>query len=194
MALNASDYLQQLQAVLLRGKAWTRDAGSVMSQLLAGIAEEFARVDLRADELLYEADPRTTNELLADWERNFGLPDPCGEQLGNTISLRRDVLVYKVTSLGGQSKQFYIDLAARLGFTVTITEFKKYTVTSAVNEAMNGEDWVFAWQVNAPAETVRTMTVKSGVNEPFNAWGNEILECNISRLKPAHTHVLFAYG
>lgn len=194
MALTADNYLQQLQNLLLRGKAWTREVGSVMSFFLAGVAQEFARVDLRADQLIDEADPRLTNELLVDWERVAGLPDPCGEQLGNTVALRNTVLTYKLTNMGGQSKQFYIDIAARLGFTVTITEFSPYTVDDEVDDFIYGQDWIFAWQVNAPSQTVREATVDSGVDEFIRIWGNEILECNINRLKPAHTVALFSYA
>lgn len=194
MALSAQDYLQQLQALLPRGKAWTREAGTAMTNLLTGIAQEFARVDLRAEDLIAETDPRFTNELLTQWEAVAGLPDPCGDELGNTVELRRQVLTYKVTNIGGQSRQFYIDIAARLGFTVTITEFTPYTVDDDVDDSIYGQEWIFAWQVNAPAETVREMTVDSEVDGFIRYWGNQILECNISRLKPAHTHVLFAYA
>ena len=193
MALDTSKYFQQLQSLLLQGKAWTRQLGSVMSNLLLGIAPEFTRVDLRIQDLLNEADPRTTNELLPDWERQAGLPDPCGIEQ-ETVELRRKVLVYKITNVGGQSKQFFIDLAARLGYTITITEFKKHTVNSRVNEPLNGVEWVFTWRVNAPQETVRKLTVTSRVNEPLASWGNQLLECNINQFKPAHTHVLFAYN
>lgn len=193
MALSAESYLQQLQNLLLRGKAWTRESGSRMTQLLTAIAQEFARVDLRTDDMLDEADPRTTNELLSDWERVAGLPDPCAAEQ-DTVELRRQVLIYKLTNVGGQSKQFYIDVAARLGYTVTITEFKKHTVASRVNDPINSVDWVFTWRVNAPQTTVRRAKVTSRVNEPLASWGNQILECNITRLKPAHTHVQFAYA
>lgn len=193
MALSAESYLQTLQALLLRGKAWTRESGSRMTQLLTAIAQEFARVDLRTDDMLDEADLRTTSELLTDWERAAGLPDPCAAEQ-DTVELRRQVLIYKLTNVGGQSKQFYIDVAARLGYTVTITEFKKHTVASRVNDPINGVDWVFTWRINAPQATVRRAKVTSRVNEPLASWGNQILECNITRLKPAHTHVQFAYA
>lgn len=193
MALTAENYLQQLQSLLLRGKAWTREAGTNMTSLLAGIAEEFARTDARVDQLLNEADPRSTNEMLADWERVADLPDPCANELGNTVDLRRTLLTFKLTNIGGQNKQFYVELAARLGYTVTITEFKKHTVGQRVNDPLNGIAWVFTWRINAAINTVRKANVGSRVNEPLAIWGNEILECNISRLKPAHTHVQFAY-
>lgn len=195
MALTAADYLAQLQALLPQGFAWPRQADAALTQLLLAWAGELARVDGRAADLVEEADPRTTAELLADWERVAGLPDPCVAALGinQTTAQRRAALVAKLTTIGGQSAAYYIALAARLGYTITITEYKTFTVRSKVNDPLNDLPWRFVFTVNAPLNTVRRFTVRSAVNDPLAAWGNELLECVISRLKPAHTHVLFAY-
>ncbi len=193
MGMTAEQYREQLLAASPRGDAWPRDPDSVFAETLHGLAIELARIDARGDDLIEEADPRTTLELLTDWERAFGLPEKC-LALPDTLEERRLVLHEKVTRIGGQSPGYYIAVAARLGFVITITEFRPYTVADTVDTPIYGIDWIFAWRVNAPAETVRYFTVPSGVNEPLADWGNEILECVISRLKPAHTHVQFAYG
>ncbi len=193
MALTTDDYLQQLQALLPQGPAWSREADAVLTKLLTAFAEEFSRVDYRIDALVNEADPRTTNELLADWERVAGLPDLC-TGIPETIALRRELLVARLTNVGGQSKAFYIALAAKLGYAITITEFKRFRVTSRVNDVLNDSDWAYAWRVNAAQDTVRKFTVAGRVNEPLASWGNTALECVITRLKPAHTHVQFAYS
>lgn len=193
MALTTDDYLQQLQALLPQGPAWSREADAVLTKLLTAFAEEFAKVDARIDALVNEADPRTTNELLADWERVAGLPDLC-TGIPPTIALRRELLVSKLTNLGGQSKAFFIALAAKLGYTIAIDEFKRFRVTSRVNDVLNDSDWAYVWRVNAAQDTVRKFTVSGRVNEPLASWGNTALECVITRLKPAHTHVQFAYS
>jgi uncharacterized protein YmfQ (DUF2313 family) len=192
MALTTDDYLQQLQALLPQGPAWSREADAVMTKLLTAFAEEFSRVDYRIDALVNEADPRTTNELLADWERVAGLPDLC-TGIPETIALRRELLVARLANVGGQSKEFYIALAAKIGYAITITEFKRWRVTSRVNELLNDANWAYAWRVNAAQDTVRKFTVAGRVNEPLATWGNTALECAITRLKPAHTLVQFAY-
>lgn len=192
MALSTDDYLQQLQALLPQGPAWPREQNTVTTNLLTAFADEFANVDMRIDSLANEADPRTTSELLADWERVSRLPDLC-TGIPVSITLRRELLVAKLTNVGGQSKQFYIDLAAKLGYTITIDEFKRFRVTSRVNEALNNSDWAYVWRVNSAQNTVRKFTVSGRVNEPLASWGNTALECVITRLKPAHTHVQFAY-
>lgn len=148
---------------------------------------------IAADLILSEADPRTTYHLLSDWERVLGLPDSCGGQQP-TIALRRAAVVSKVTIRGGQSRAFFIALAAKLGFVITITEFKQYSVMSPVNAPLCGWSWCFTWRVNAPLNTLRHFSVMSGVSEPLSIWGNTLLECAINRFKPAHTIVQFAYS
>jgi len=192
MALKTNDYVQQLQGLLPPGPAWPRDLESLVTKLLTAFAAEYARVDQRIEDLLNEADPRTTTQLLSDWERVAGLPDVCTGPL-DSIAARRDALVARLTNLGGQSRQYYIDLAAALGYEITITEFRPFTVNSGVNDPLCSQEWRFVWQVNAAQDTVRRFTVNSGVDEALASWGNALLECAISRLKPAHTLVQFAY-
>lgn len=193
MGMSREEYLSQLQALLPQGPAWPREPDALLTRLLDGFAEEFARVDARADQLIDEADPRTTYELLADWERVAGLPGECVASLAQTVAERREALVAKITGRGGQSRQYFIDLAARLGFTVTISEYRPYRVNSHVNDPICSQDWIFVWQINSALNTVRTSTVGMAVNDPLRSWGNELLECAISQDKPAHTTVLFAY-
>lgn len=195
MGLTALQYRDQLTALLPQGFAWSTDTASDLIKLLHGMADELARLDARSDVLLDEVDPRTTLECLASWERVAGLPDPCTGQ-PDTIQQRRNALVSRLTENGGASPQFFINLATSLGYIVTITEFGPWRVgQDAVNEPIYTEAWAYTWRVNAPAQTVIDWTVgKSAVNEPLRSFGNLLLECVISRLKPAHTNVLYAYG
>lgn len=195
MALTKDDYLQQLQNHLPSGPAWPRDVESLTTKILDSFAEEYARIDGRIDNLIDEADPRTTLELLPDWERVVGLPDPC-VQAAQTVQERRAALLAKLTTLGGQSIAFFIELAAYLGYTITITEFTPFRAgISRVGDALTGKDWWFAWRINAPATTSTWFRVgQSAVGEPLQAFGNELLECVFNRVKPAHTVLIFAYG
>lgn len=196
MGLTSSDYLAQLQALLPQGPAWPRDAEAELTKLLHAWADELARVDGRAADLVEEADPRTTAELLADWERVAGLPDACVAALAGTqtTAQRRAVLVGKLTTIGGQSAAYYIALAASLGYAITVTEFELHDVEDNVEHPLYGTPWQFAWQVNAAEDNIGLLAVTDTVEDPLAWWGNELLECVIRRLKPAHTHVLFAYS
>ena len=193
MGMTADDYLSQLQALLPHGPAWPRDSSATLTMLLQAMADELARIDGRTDQLLEEVDPRTTTELLADWERVAGLPDACVTDDQSTAQ-RRAALHARLTTLGGQSTAYFIALAASLGYTVTITEFHLHTVENDVEYPLYAAPWQFAWQVNAQQDTVGTLTVTDTVADPLAWWGNELLECVTRRLAPAHTHVMFAYS
>jgi uncharacterized protein YmfQ (DUF2313 family) len=74
-----------------------------------------------------ESDPRLTVELLPDWERNWGLPDPCyAEPVG--ISDRQKALVQRMTIMGAQSRAFFIGAAAGIGYTISISEYRPFIV------------------------------------------------------------------
>jgi uncharacterized protein YmfQ (DUF2313 family) len=177
------------------GAAWRLESDSVLSAFMLAVAEELARVDGRAEDLMRELDPRTTTELLPDWERVMGLPDPC-VSAAQTIQERRAAIVAKLTTIGGQSRQFFIGLAAALGYVITITEFNPFLAGHSVaGDALTNGDWQHAWQVGAPETTVRDFRAgQSAAGEALRDWGNEELECAISSRAPAHTIPIFAYG
>lgn len=193
--MGVGNYVSLLQNLLPQGWAWPREPDTNMENLLTAKAEELNRVGCRVQDQLTEAYPLTTSELLTDWERMTGLPETCEGQ-AETVALRREAVAQKLSSIGGQSPGFYIDVAERLGYTITITEFSPFRVgVNSAGDPLYGEDWAYAWQVNAPEETVRYFAAGQGAaGEPLASWGNELLECVISRLKPAHTIVIFAYG
>jgi len=192
----AADYLEQLKTLLPPGQAFPREAGTTLHSLLDGMAIELARVDGRGESLPIEANPSSTNELLGDWERVAGLPDKCSGVLEETLQGRRNALLTKLTSTGGSSPNYFIELAATLGYTVTIEEFRPFRAgMSHAGDALTNGDWVFTWLVRAPETSVITFRAGvSGAGERLRTWGNDTLECKLNQLKPAHTIALFAYG
>ncbi|MCE1117462.1 YmfQ family protein [Pseudomonas sp. NMI795_08] len=192
----AADYLEQLKTLLPPGQAFPREAGTTLHALLDGMSIELARADSRGEALPLEANPATTNELLSDWERVAGLPDKCSGLLEETIQGRRNALLAKLSSSGGQSPAYFIELAALLGYTVTIEEFRPFRAgRSDAGDALTNGDWVFAWIVRSPETTVISFRAgMSAVGERLRTWGNDTLECKINQLKPAHTIALFAHG
>lgn len=192
----AADYLEQLKTLLPPGQAFPREAGTTLHDLLDGMSIELARVDGRGEALPIEANPATTNELLVDWERVAGLPDKCSGVLEETLQGRKNALLTKLTSNGGQSPAYFIELAASLGYTVTIEEFRPFRAgISKAGDALTNGPWAFTWRVRAPETSV--ISFRAGVSaagERLRSWGNDTLECKINQLKPAHTIALFAYG
>lgn len=196
MARTAAEYKEHLKALLPPGQAFPRDPGTGMDSLLDGMSEELARLDLRGLRLIEDANPLAASELLSDWERVAGLPDKCAGTLETTIQGRRAALVSKLSSSGGQSPAYFIDVAASLGYQVTIEEFRPFRAgMSDAGDPLTNGDWVFTWRVHAPEVTVIPFIAgQSAAGEALGTWGNDTLECKFNQLKPAHTHALFAYG
>ncbi len=195
MGMTAKDYLSQLFALLPRGAAWTGKLTSTRGQLLWGLSEEPARIDARGFDLLDEAHPARTVEILPEWESVFGLPDSCTGEL-ETLQERRAALIAQVTLIGGQSVGFFISMAQSRGYEITITEHAPFRAgVNTAGDSVQGDAWQFAWAVNAPETTVTSFRAgQSGAGEPLRTWGNDLLECTFEQLCPAHTTLIITYG
>lgn len=190
MGISKIDYQNQLVRLLPQGKAWH---GLTLKTILNAISEEFFKIHLRSEDLIDEADPRTTFELLEDWERITGMPDDCST-LDATIQGRRNQVVAKLIQKGGQTPQFFIDLAAALGYTVTIEEYDQFHVGDPVGGPLFGIDWMHAFGVIGPLNNVLPFKVnENSVGERLVEFGDEVFECIMSKAKPAHSVILFIY-
>ncbi|WP_035725776.1 YmfQ family protein [Fodinicurvata fenggangensis] len=188
--LDRDDYYRQLLQLRPPGPAWPAE-----DPLLEAIAEGLATVHARTADLMDEADPRATLEMLPAWERNAGLPDDCTGPAEGLVA-RRERLVQQLTEQAGQSRAFFIELAETLGYPdATITEFRPFNCQSDCDDSLDPDPWRHAWRLNLQqSENIHDFTATSGCDEALRVWGNEVLECIVRRLKPAHTNVLFAYG
>jgi uncharacterized protein YmfQ (DUF2313 family) len=203
------DYWQVLADLRPPGIAWPTDPDTVQMQTLRGLAEEYARFHERDCDLLAEAYPPTATETIPDWMRVCGLPDECTGPI-ETLQEQREAVMAKLAARGGQSRQYFIDLAAALGYEITITEFRPMLASqcragdscyhqsigrpATLESRMN--DWWFVWQVRAADDekVVYFRASESIAGQPLVKWGNDMLECALLAAKPAHTHINFAYG
>jgi uncharacterized protein YmfQ (DUF2313 family) len=125
---SGDDYAEAMQALLPLGQAWPRHHDSILMKVVRGLTRIWGDFELRASDLLErESDPRYTVELLPDWERNWGLPDPCYEA-PQSYDERIKALMMRMTMIGAQSREFFINIAAMIGYTITITEYRPFYV------------------------------------------------------------------
>ena len=189
-------YARQAARLLPRGSIWTKTPGSELDALLHGLAGVLATIEERGRDLIDETDPRTVEELIGEWEELLGLPEPgCSDNPGTNL-LRRYAIFAKYTRQGGQSRQFFIDLADAIGFTIEIEELRPYVVggPSAIGDKLYTDPWIFAWKVHAPVHTVTFARAgKHRAGEPIAFSDSGLLECTINAAKPSHTHVIFVY-
>lgn len=195
--MSADAYLKQLQALLPTGRAWPRWEKATITKFLRGLAQELARVDQRIHDLIDESDPRTTRELLAGWERVAGLPDTCSSGLATTLQERRAALEAKLTARGGQSKAYYIALAAKMGYSIEIDNFRPFVCgLSRCGEVLNGGPKVrYQWRVRVLGP--RYTAFRAGMSQCGDRLGKITraadLECKLQRLKPAHSRLIVSY-
>ena len=170
-------FLANFQDTAPPGRAFSRDPDTVQAQVGAVASNQLLLLRSVALTLAnVEADPAATLQLLTDWETEFGLPDPCSPS-GQTIQQRRNSLLAKIASIGGQSIAYYTAVAAALGFVITITELGDY-----------------AWQINAAVTNAQYFMFNQGVfGDYFWGSGNAELECRIRAIMPAHTVLTFVY-
>lgn len=174
---SADDYLAAMMSLGHRGRAWPTEPGTVRSAVMIGLAQSYVRSGARAVNLIDDASPATTSELLPEWEKSLGLPDPCTVTDPSTAQRKAAVLA-KFIATGGQSSEYFIAVAAALGYTITITELPT----------------AYHWQINAPSITVSFFHLGIGVcGDFFWTTDNTELECRIRAIMPAHTVLTFNY-
>jgi uncharacterized protein YmfQ (DUF2313 family) len=196
---SSADYLSILQALLPPGAALSRDPSANLTALLQAFADVLAPVDAAMNTLYDEADPRTTLALLPDWERVTALPDAVVGTAYQSLLERHAWLETRLTSIGGQSEEYFIELAASLGVTITITKFQPWGCglgqTGRDQDQIGSDDSIWlCWQVNMPAPPVYLFqTGLSMCGEPLGYAQTGVIEALFARYKPAHSTLVFNY-
>jgi uncharacterized protein YmfQ (DUF2313 family) len=216
MRRSGLDYLSAFISLLPWGIAWPRDSEGVAYYVKKGLNNFWGYVDGRAADLLErESDPRKTIELLPDWERAWGLPDPCFPK-ATTIAERQKMLVLYMTWMGGQSRKYFTDLMAYLGFTIEIKEWAPFMAgvsqagetrplkaDGTLDTSKNFRWYIgppemrFAWSANVGQVSVswfRAASGQAGIDPHLRMGVPEDLQCLLNRWKPAHTVLVFDFS
>lgn len=177
--LRKDDYRQAHAQFLPSGLVWPRHQSSVWMKLFSAFSRTYAGIHSTLTLLADELDPRKTAAMLDEWERFAGLPDECTLVAG-TEAERRIALVAKLTSTGGSTAPYFVEVAETMGYAgAAVEEFPVSRFGRArFGARFHDRRWRRVWQVNLPA---------SGTL-------NAVLECRIQKIKPAHTKVYFQYG
>lgn len=177
-------YARQLAALLPPGSLWRLDPDGWIWSLLLGLADEFARIDQRAQTLVAEWLPDTAVECLGDWERVLGLPDLTFGSATSTEA-RRLAAVAKFTLRGGSTGAYYASVAARMGFASVYDEVAAYTWRLRIDLAHS----------SSPYSLVETaFCAGSSAGDPLTYRGVPELEAVLRRLQRATTIAWFAYA
>lgn len=193
MGMSPLQYADQLRALLPPGKALADGGAGVLTQLLDGFSQEFARADQSAGNLVDESLPDSTLQLLPDWERVCNLPDGC-TPVGQSIAARQQAVVARFIGNGTPSIPYLTNVAAQLGYPVTITRGQARRSGMTCGTAYGGLPMMFTWLVQSPLNAVQSRKYGAAAyGEPYARWQNAVLECVLRQHAPAQTIVLFIY-
>lgn len=188
------DYYSLLKKLLPSG-AYSDDDGSLTLKSVSVKALALTMAQANAEALLDEMHPETTQFCIADWERLCGLtPGP-----DDPLQTRQQRVIQQINMRGGVSRHYFIDLAAALGYTVTIDEYEPFMADiGCAGDAVSDEDIFFVWLVtviNSGAVQVQFCSDGGSVAGNSLLWWptNDYLEGVFNRLKRASTFVIFAY-
>lgn len=186
-------YKRMIRDLLPQGRAWNKSPASFMDRLVCTLVDELVRIDGRVEDLLFQTNPNNATELLEDWETLLGLPDECSPS-GQTLAQRQEQAYTKLVSTGGQSVAYFKEVAANLGFTIEIKDvFGAFEAGDPCGEPLFGEAWVHWWEVSSTATAFQIFRAgRSSAGDPLRFISNDVLQCTINKLKPAHTKVIFS--
>lgn len=210
---SGDDYTSAFMTKLPTGQAWPREPDSTLARACDGLNQVWGFVDGRAADLLeIESDPRKTHELLPEWERAWGLPDPCFPDALSEED-RRKMLVFKMTLLGGQSREFFEKISEWTGKTITITELSpfmcgvsecgdtrnEYDDTGLYRWYIGPEEQRFYWSISSEDAVLDwfrcgTGGGEAGVHHHLEIITEAPLDCLLQRWRPAHTEMVFDYS
>lgn len=194
---SASQYEDALNALLPKGPAWEKDHRIFLQSAITLTALELARIDSDIAQLIDESDPRTANITLSQWFKEWGIPDACLSSISDTtISQWQQVLVTKIQTLGYTFDELVSLIGKACGLSnITVSHPLVHDVNCDVDAEIYSPEWAYACLVISAdsEEDVRELDVTWDVSRALAEWGNEIFECLVKSLAPAHLAVIFQY-
>lgn len=168
--------------------------GTNQRNYLLGLAKELQRYYMILEDVATEHDLNYTQNLINEWERALGIPGTCLDMGGDIETRRRNALI-KMNSLHGTTAQDFIDLAALLGFTVTLENASVHGMFPAAFPI---------WLYDSGKTVKFTLLVHLvATNQPdyfplefpfsFVRPENALIECLFNRMKPAFTQIMYVY-
>lgn len=156
------------------------------------IAIEGAHLDqagLRGDTLVQELFADRTFEVLENWERVYAT----APYYDDTVLMRQNRIVQKMSELGRLDRAYFIQLASSLGYAIILEELHPFMPGwSCAGEELGDEGSDWCWRVYyAEGEVYAFRCGSSSAGEYLSYSFADIMQQVFNRLKPADTYVEF---
>lgn len=206
-------FVHTFLARLPLGEIWPRDPDAWLVKFATGLMGIVARWAARVGVFLrVESFPPTSLELLPDWERVLGLPEPCLPAPESIPERQAKVAEKLARRPGRQDRGYFYELARSLGYDITITEYVPAQcgltqcgatlVTDGpyrIQGAGCGSPAIrFVWSITVTGPRLTWFSVgggggRAGQDPHLRIARADDLECILRKLKPAHTNLVFNY-
>lgn len=166
------------------------DNTSNLHKFLKGLTSELVLADGYLRTYEQEIIPDQTVLFLEEWEKAVGIPDDCFSGTGDVDTRRSHVLI-KLASLGVQTQQDFVDLAALFGITVTVgsgVDFASFPMELPMLLLSPTEarfTIIVLFTVTTPNEFPMTFPIT------FGDQVIAIVQCLFNKLKPANCQTIF---
>lgn len=177
---HSEDYCDTLPQLFPQGLAWRMKPGGLMRQLFCALSYEYSRIEIRGRDVINESDPRTTVELLEDWERNLNIPGEC-QELAPTTAGRQAAVTAKYTQKNGPNPAYFLQLAEEYGYTGTVITRSlgsPFLCTSRCIDALYSGAWVWTFGIQT--------------NESLSS--DDSFDCMVNQMVPNHGYVHIVHG
>ena len=181
-SFSSADFTSALLGLLPRGRVWPKEISSVQAQAASCFAPTFQRISDTAVDLIADAFPGTTSDLLSEWELTLGLPDACTVPGSQTIAERQRAVAEKISAAGGPQRSYYLQMATQLGLSAIIDEFQEACVgPTSVGDFLYGDGWPWSWVVSIDPDYYGTLPAAT-------------LNCRLGLEAPEYTTVELGFG
>lgn len=184
--------MKSLLQQLLPPVSYSLDAPRLNAELDTE-ANCFDLIQASADRARKGVTPYFAESLLPDWERVLDLTS----NAKLSYQQRLELMLVKLAETGGLSIPYFVQLAKKLGYDITIDEPVAFQVgINRVGDRLMHPDVLWVWAVNIFSSKVqhyRFRVGSSATGERLSFWADSVIENVFNDLKPAHTFCYFTY-
>lgn len=167
---------------------------STLRKILIGLASEWLNFRDKINEVSNQYNPKTTTQLIQEWEEFVGIPDSC-IPIASTIEQRRLNVLLKLAGINATTENQFKKVAEILGYNIQ--------VSNGVSTSTFPLTLPFLLISEASAPYTIVITLPSSLQPsgfpltfPFTLTAQQpaILNCLFDKLKPANTQLFFRYS
>ncbi|MAO56586.1 MAG: hypothetical protein CMM61_12930 [Rhodospirillaceae bacterium] len=191
------DFSASITQAMPQGPAFPREGAPNRDAVVAAIAEELAIEDALSNKMVRESNPQLADDLLPEWEADYGLPE-CDHGGTETVSERRAALVEKINRVGSFNPNFLKAMAAKLGFAIEVKERRpaRCGISKCGGGHMTAVPKIRYWltvKVLGPRVTRARCGTSKCSEKLLSITPATDLECRLNAINHSHVKLTFAY-